>query len=276
MSNIMITNMHYYFHHGYYDFLDDEKFKNLTVEKLKTASIDFNAKHEAMLQYNYSQFNNEWLNQIECDNVKGIVQYPGLVMGIGTSHEIGTTGEIAIGFSFDYVTGLPYLPGSSLKGILKDKFKYGEYIVSILKKLKVYVPQDETKYELYLKKLVQVLFGDEEDHGVDIFLDSYVEASKGILKLDYLAPHSRDVNKKDSIFSVNVLPMLRISPNKAIHLRFILKTSDVPALKDKENNIIVDGYTITKQQKLELFKQILRDFGIGAKTNVGYGNLEIK
>jgi len=31
---------------------------------------------------------------------------------------------------------------------------------------------------------------------------------------------------------------------------------------------------LTKSQKLNLFKQILLDLGIGAKTNVGYGKFE--
>ena len=34
-----------------------------------------------------------------------------------------------------------------------------------------------------------------------------------------------------------------------------------------------DGTTVTAQQKKELFKNILIDFGIGAKTNTGYGVL---
>ena len=34
---------------------------------------------------------------------------------------------------FDYVTGLPYLPGSSLKGILRFGFRQEEYIHEVVK-----------------------------------------------------------------------------------------------------------------------------------------------
>jgi CRISPR-associated protein Cmr6 len=36
----------------------------------------------------------------------------------------------------------------------------------------------------------------------------------------------------------------------------------------------MDGVIFTSAIKKELFKQILLDLGIGAKTNVGYGQFE--
>ena len=45
--------------------------------------------------------------------------YPGLVLGTGYSHETGTEGEFKLGFYFDWTTGLPVIPGSSVKGILR-------------------------------------------------------------------------------------------------------------------------------------------------------------
>ena len=43
--------------------------------------------------------------------------YPGVLIGTGNSHSAGAKGEMELGFTFDYVTGVPYLPGSSLKGL---------------------------------------------------------------------------------------------------------------------------------------------------------------
>ncbi len=48
--------------------------------------------------------------------------YPGLLMGSGNLHDVSCKGAYKLGFSFDYVNGLPYLPGSSLKGVLRSGF----------------------------------------------------------------------------------------------------------------------------------------------------------
>ena len=43
-------------------------------------------------------------------------QYPGLLIGTGNPHGAGDLGgsdeDVNIGFSFDYVSGQPYIPGS--------------------------------------------------------------------------------------------------------------------------------------------------------------------
>ena len=48
--------------------------------------------------------------------------YPGVLIGTGNPHEISMENAIKCGFSFDYVTGLPYIPGSSIKGMLRSYF----------------------------------------------------------------------------------------------------------------------------------------------------------
>ncbi len=61
--------------------------------------------------------------------------YPGLLLGIGNPHSLKEDGAIKLGFTFDYVTGLPYITGSTLKGMIhscfpgdgKDKEKDREY-----------------------------------------------------------------------------------------------------------------------------------------------------
>ena len=47
-------------------------------------------------------------------------------------------------------------------------------------------------------------------------------------------------------------------------LRFYFSLSDT---------VLVDGTVINADQKTALFKNILMDFGAGAKTNTGYGIL---
>jgi CRISPR-associated protein Cmr6 len=68
--------------------------------------------------------------------------YPGLLIGIGNTHaaskecnndstDNGT--QIVLGFTLDYVTGLPVIPGSTVKGVLRSAFKnHPEYVASII------------------------------------------------------------------------------------------------------------------------------------------------
>lgn len=48
--------------------------------------------------------------------------YPGLLAGTGLPHEIKNDDVLRLGFSFDHSTGLPVIPGSSVKGRLRSFF----------------------------------------------------------------------------------------------------------------------------------------------------------
>ncbi|KAA6318936.1 hypothetical protein EZS27_031114 [termite gut metagenome] len=63
------------------------------------------------------------------------VSYPGLVTGIGISHETGIEGEFKLGVHFDYTYGMPVVYGSSVKGVLRNAFSDSEYILSLLAKI---------------------------------------------------------------------------------------------------------------------------------------------
>ena len=54
-------------------------------------------------------------------------RYPGLLIGVGNSHGSGGEADIDLGFTFDYVTGCPYIPGSSVKGVLRSAFEHTDY-----------------------------------------------------------------------------------------------------------------------------------------------------
>jgi CRISPR-associated protein Cmr6 len=105
----------------------------------------------------------------------------------------------------------------------------------------------------------------------DIFFDGYIVSSKHpaikrstyqnsnpFIGDDYITPH---INRKKPELSpfTNPIPLmfLKILPEVTIQFQFDLK----------------DGL-LTKGQKRDLFRRMLLDFGIGAKTNVGYGQFE--
>ncbi|HQO51091.1 MAG TPA: type III-B CRISPR module RAMP protein Cmr6, partial [Bacteroidales bacterium] len=106
----------------------------------------------------------------------------------------------------------------------------------------------------------------------DIFFDAYLVSTqhpaiyrssyknqKSFIGDDYITPH---VNRKKPEMSpfTNPIPLmfLKILPEVTIQFQFDVKEG-----------------LLTKEQKEELFRRMLLDFGIGAKTNVGYGQFAL-
>lgn len=178
--------------------------------------------------------------------------YPGLLAGIGYAHGVDSGNDIKVGFSFDYVTGQPYIPGSSVKGLLRSYFRHPEVIQQLLgKDLSVSA----------VRALENSIFEADDDAvtDADIFFDAVIKCGDKeglVLGFDSITPHGEDLTK-------NPVPIkiVKILPDVVIEFSFNLKDSSV-------GNI-----TITSTEKENLFKEILCNFGIGAKTNVGYGVL---
>lgn len=164
--------------------------------------------------------------------------YPGLLVGFGNPHATNAKDNVAFknGFSFDYTTGQPYIPGSSVKGILRSCFENG------------IAREVLNNAQIELSDLEKEIFD-----GSDIFLDAVIydsDKTGHILGEDYITPHSDETKNPVPI------KILKVLPDVKWEFRFILK----------------DG-TIKADEKQELFIDLLELFGVGAKTNVGYGVL---
>lgn len=182
--------------------------------------------------------------------------YPGLLIGTGLPHSFRGKGEAALGITLDYVTGMPYIPGSSVKGALRNAFTYKEYIKELLKITDIDMLDFETS-----------IFGSKHDakggakvQGSDIFFDAIITSDGKFLDTDNITPHRQNGGLLE-LAEPKPITMIRIRPNVIFKFQFQLKDY-------KQGNI-----EINVGQKLALFKQILIDLGIGAKTNVGYGVL---
>lgn len=192
--------------------------------------------------------------------------YPGLATGTGVIHETGLKGELKLGFQFDYTTGLPYLPGSSVKGLLRSMFPNSssekdpeklrlyqterkDYLQTILS----HVLSSYTTSEINTKltRLEESIFC----HG-DIFLDAFIEriGKDGLLGFDYITPH------KNAFKNPVPVQFIKVMPGVTFRFGFIVRAE--PELK------------LSIINKMSLFQTILSDIGIGAKTNVGYGQLK--
>lgn len=170
--------------------------------------------------------------------------YPGLIIGSGNPHGAQLcVNDINVGFSFEYVSGQPYIPGSSVKGALRSCFKDSPDAVSEI--LKSEFP-DFTKN---IKELEKEIF-----EGKDIFFDAVIYAGDArgrILDTDSITPHSDEIKAPKPILILKLIPGVRLN----FSFRFF------------------DGI-LTSEEKCRLMRIILSIFGIGAKTNTGYGRLE--
>lgn len=221
--------------------------------------------------------------------------YPGLLIGSGYTHEYVNDSDkddaFKIGFFFDPISGIPCIPGHSVKGALRAVFpnhkdeRYREekskLIVDLLKirgveaseRLDTYLTEKKILGVIYTEQLFSELLGElifEGNEPVifcknvfeytplplskrDIFHDAFTiigDKNNLILGRDYITPHDEPL--KDP----KPLQFLKILPEVIIQFQF-----------NCEDNLI------SGNEKKQLFEDILVDFGVGAKTNVGYGQL---
>lgn len=225
----------------------------------------------------------ELLTIDDCDHFSLKTIYPGLVIGSGYAHGNKESDKpkkdeaYQLGFYFDYTTGLPVIPGSSVKGALRSFFpSFGETQESLKKKT-----DKEALHEYINFHLGEGNALDQEqmkafEAGIfkngDVFYDAIVtKVNTKLLAPDYITPHKnmegktyRDANGQkiripDEFVDPTPIKFLKVAPGVTFTFQF------------KLNDFIDGTLTITAYQKLSLFKNILLDIGIGAKTNVGYG-----
>jgi CRISPR-associated protein Cmr6 len=245
-------------------------------------SFDGNENDKKLIKTKNSKLTGSSLKVVENvlaqQRITTVIQYPGLATGVGINHEAGVEGEFKLGLHFDYTYGMPVIYGSSVKGVLRSAFPEME------------VPEKEHEKESekenrikknklrnckidlineYLGKNLEPSEIDELRKSIfdgtidgeaisiyqrDVFFDAVIvkpNKKRQILASDSITPHKK-------LQEPNPITFLKIASGVTIEFRFNLK----------------DGI-ISADKKLNLFKKIILDFGIGAKTNVGYGQITI-
>ncbi len=248
-----ITNMGRFYEKEYFKFSQDEQKKILKLisEDKKLDSYENTIKNRGkkeLIEQNISHYKEYCkLFEIPLSNIKIELKttYPGLIIGSGSPHECGIKGEFKLSLSFEYTTGLPYIPASSVKGLLrsifpneKDRYK-SEKEEILLEYFK------EKGCKKSIKDLEKELF---DSNGKNIFFDAYIKSEDRLfLDEDYITPHGDNLLKNPT-----PLRFLKIRPDTTIIFQFKIEDDMKSFVKD-------------------FFENILLDFGIGAKTNVGYG-----
>jgi CRISPR-associated protein Cmr6 len=200
--------------------------------------------------------------------------YPGLLIGSGYTHGISAEEDVKIGFFFDHTSGLPVIPGSSVKGVLRSLFGLGiNGKTDPHKEVKEAMIRDLLgKESLDIKALSKAIFEgikpekmrkDPDDklfgpYERDIFYDARIVRTSGRLMADdYITPHKNPLEDPIPIRFLKVAPGVTFSFSFRLHDTQIGET------------------TVTAAEKLALFHWLIEHFGVGAKTNVGYGNFSL-
>lgn len=204
------------------------------------------------------------------------VQAPGLLIGSGLAHGLpGSEEDVKTGLQFDYTSGLPMIPGSSVKGVIRSAFP-------TIKEDKEQSNEADAEKLNYIKSLIADIpefssfrFEDKDilelgnqmfNHG-DVFADALLVGygtrmkqhgpEKQVLTEDYITPHTGG-----PLAQPIPIKIVKVAPGVTFAFCF------------KFNETKIGAKVVSASMKKALCAAILQDLGVGAKTNVGYGVLK--
>lgn len=204
------------------------------------------------------------------------VQAPGLLIGSGLAHGLpGSEEDVKTGLQFDYTSGLPVIPGSSVKGVIRSAF-------STIKEDKEQSNEADAEKLNYIKSLIadipefsSLVLEDNDilelgnqmfNHG-DIFADALLVGygtrmkQQGpvnqVLAEDYITPHTGG-----PLAQPIPIKIVKVAPGVTFAFCY------------KFNETKIGAKVVSASMKKALCAAILQDLGVGAKTNVGYGVLK--
>ncbi len=243
------------------------------------------------------------------DSIKKITKDPlpftlswRLTIGLGSSSVYETS------ITLHHIYGIPYLPGSAIKGVtrsyrilcmaeqLADPDDYYERVALLekflerfdlinkfpewkeVKNFEVNNPEDKDKKIKFSEQLYksleakqtelrtfQLIFGTQERQGCIIFFDSFPENFE--IKYDIMNPHYGPyyTDKKPPADYYNPVPIFFLVLENARFIFYLGVKSKLVSAGEKE-----DLLKIAKKW----LKEALTNYGIGAKTTLGYGVFE--
>lgn len=204
------------------------------------------------------------------------VQAPGLLIGSGLAHGLpGSEEDVKTGLQFDYTSGLPVIPGSSVKGVIRsafpmikedkeqsneadaEKLNYIKSLIADIPKFSALGLEDKDIFEL----------GNQMFNHGDIFADALLVGYgtrmkqhgtvKQVLTEDYITPHTGG-----PLAQPIPIKIVKVAPGVTFAFCF------------KFNETKIGAKVVSASMKKALCAAILQDLGVGAKTNVGYGVLK--
>jgi CRISPR-associated protein Cmr6 len=215
-----------------------------------------------------------------------------LVVGLGSGHVLETS------LTLHHIFGIPYIPGSALKGVVRmvnfweiveNNKNNVKDIEKYIKDLQKQLYEDEISHsdsgDILKHKL---LFGAQNFKGLLIFLDAYPEINENqqIFELDVMTPHYQSYYTKNQPpgdwENPNPIPFLTVKKGINFCFNVLFDKFRALTLKDdgfseKVKEIIeewLDDFSQLSQLVKNWLKIALKEFGVGAKTRLGYGIFE--
>ena len=284
--------------------------KKLATEKNQLEQkkpVFFKAKNESLLKCRPSKDDADRFKIVETP-LRLVTGDKGLLTGTGISHETSNKGEFILGLQFDYATGLPYLPGSSIKGVLRSLFpghrrndhKLGDQYHSLRHKAlahllgKIWGTDHETtqsellaRTQTYLKdqhapnnyfELLerQIFDGEAPDFNTETGRQKSNE--NGTPKYCAVRYTDRDLffdayieKTKGNMLAEDVITPHKKPLQDPIPLSFVKVAADVTFCFQFD---LKSSVLLSADDKLKLFSEILKTFGAGAKRRHGFGELK--
>lgn len=197
-----------------------------------------------------------------------ITTYPGLLIGSGYAHEGWKNDENALklGFYFDYTSGVPCLPGSSIKGMLNSAIDDWGYVLDLCD-----TSLRERFNNITSSDFREAIFGSQKAarslYSRVIFHDAHAVLvdKDGLLGDDYITPHKNknNISALDEFSNPTPIHFLKVMPGVTFRFDFYIP-----------DEIKISDQTFTRSEIESIFLYLIKDFGLGAKTNVGYGYLD--
>ena len=216
-----------------------------------------------------------------------------MIIGLGSAH----VNETAM--TLHHIYGIPYIPGSGIKGALRNMFIQETFETTKCKddkqiaicekilesfdlKKDIKLKEDEFKKRFKIKKQVkkiepmpavfsffsknisvvkqfQLIFGTQSNQGKVIFLDAY-PVEKIKIKNDIMTPHYSEY------YSEGKPPADYYNPTP-------IKFATVENTTFRFAYLLKSG-DINKRELENKFKKLLTEYGLGAKTAIGHGYFE--
>ena len=234
-----------------------------------------------------NMFNNE---SNKCLNLKTSSR---LVVGLGGGHVLETS------LTLHHIFGIPYIPATALKGVVR-MLSFWE----IAEKMNI---RTDEKIEVLQKQLYdseitgsedgdilrhKLLFGTQNFKGLLVFLDAYpnIQNNQEIFDVDVMNPHYLQYYTKEEMPGdwENPIPIVFLTVKKGIPFCFnvLFDESRTKEILNKENsfketkeikkilNQWLNNFPELTNFVNNLLKNALKEYGLGAKTRVGYGRFE--
>lgn len=196
------------------------------------------------------------------------VQAPGLLIGSGLAHGLpGSEEDVKTGLQFDYTSGLPVIPGSSVKGVIRSAFPMIAADAEKLNYIRSLIADIPEFSALGLEDNDILKLGNQMFNHGDIFADALLVGygtrmkQQGpvnqVLAEDYITPHTGG-----PLAQPIPIKIVKVAPGVTFAFCF------------KFNETKIGAKVVSASMKKALCAAILQELGVGAKTNVGYGVLK--